>query len=116
MLRSPTVGPHIHRAFELYATGNYSLRALADEFTQGGAPSSAGKAFTYKRLSKILANPFYYGLIRVKTTNQTFIGNQEPLISKALFDRVRALNRTRIKVKTGVRHSYVLQRMIRCAK
>lgn len=112
----PKIGPHIRRTFELYATGNYSLRSLSAELTRLGIRGQHGKAITFNHLAVILSNPFYYGLMKIKRNGQTFVGNHKPLISKTLFDRVQAIKRGQIKVKTGVRHSYVLQRMIRCAK
>lgn len=110
----PTVGPQIRRIFELYATGNYSLRSLAEELARLGIRGHRGRPVTFNRLGPILSNPFYYGLMKIKRNGQTFVGNHEPLISKTLFDRVQAIKGGQIKVKTGVRHSYVLQRMIRC--
>lgn len=110
----PTVGPHVRDAFVLYATGNYSLRTLAAELTRRGITGQRGKQLTANRLSTILANPFYYGLMKIKRNGQSFVGTHEPLISKALFDRVQARKSGQIKVKTGIRHAYTLQRMIRC--
>jgi DNA invertase Pin-like site-specific DNA recombinase len=111
----PRMGPLVRMAFELYTTGEYSLDTLNAELHRRGLRNKRGGAFSRNGLSVILNHPFYYGLMRIKRTGQTFIGNHEPLISKELFDRVQALLRQRAKVTTGIKRRYLLQRMIRCS-
>jgi site-specific DNA recombinase len=110
----PTMGPLVRKTFELYATGHYSIDTLRDEVTRIGLRNKRGNILHKNSLAYVLHNPFYYGLMHIKRTNQTFVGNHEPIISKELFDRVQALLQGRTKVKTGIKRQYLFQRMIAC--
>ncbi len=79
--------PLIRKAFELYATGNYSLRALKDELSKLGLRGRKGNKLSESSLQRILTNPFYYGLMRWSGMEK--MGKHKPLISKKLFDRVQ---------------------------
>lgn len=83
----PIQGPLVREAFELYASGRFSLHDLREHMNAKGMKNSLGLPFHVSGLSKLLANPFYYGLIVVK--GQSYLGAHEPLISKALFDAAR---------------------------
>ena len=67
------------------------------------------------KLSTILNNPFYIGLIRIKRTGEMFRGVHEPLVSKALFDRVHLVlsGKQRLKV---VKHDFIFRRLLSCAQ
>jgi len=65
-------------------------------------------------LSVVLNNPFYFGLICIHKTNETFVGIHEPIIGKVLFGRVQAV----LTGKTNTRsqkHDYPYRRMLSCA-
>jgi len=110
----PQSGPLVRKAFELYATGNYSLGGLATEMQSRGLGRSAGSPLTVDALSALLRNPFYIGLMRIKATGETFEGNHKPLVSKALFDRVQAILSGRCFPRTQI-HRFRFRRLIRCA-
>jgi site-specific DNA recombinase len=84
----PVTAPLVRRAFDLYARGNWGLVALSDEMPRLGFKTKRGGKVVKNKLSTILNNPFYVGLIRIKRTGEMFRGAHEPLVSKALFDRV----------------------------
>src|SRR5579863_2232137 len=86
----PKAAPLVRQAFELYASARYNLGDLSDELFRLGLRRSDGTAYHRNRLSAVLNNPFYYGLIRLKKTGQFFTGLHKPLISKATFERVQA--------------------------
>lgn len=79
--------PLVKKMFELYATGNYSLGALAQIMFNEGLRNSSGKKFGKSRLHKSLSDPFFYGKIR--WNGEIYAGQHEPLISKELFDAVQ---------------------------
>lgn len=110
----PRMGPFVRNAFELYATGNYTLTTLQHELKRRGLRNKRGGVVTKTGLSGMLNNPFYYGLMYIKRTKQAFAGSHEPIISKRLFDRVQELLNRRTKVVTGIKRQYLFQRMIRC--
>ena len=51
----------VRKLFELYATGDYSLKELRDEVTRLGLTSRKGKVLTISNIQMILVNPFCYG-------------------------------------------------------
>ncbi len=75
------------KAFELCATGNYSLKELVEVMYQTGLRNGRGGKVLKSRLHELLKDPFYYGMNRWnKKVSQ---GLHKPLISKALFDTVQ---------------------------
>jgi len=56
----------VYKAFELYATGNYSLEELLKEVHRWGLTAKAGKPIFKSCLAKMLRNPFYYGVMIYK--------------------------------------------------
>jgi DNA invertase Pin-like site-specific DNA recombinase len=51
-------------AFELYATGHYSVKALAQRLANDGLTAKSGRPVAMSYLRRLLANPFYAGRIR----------------------------------------------------
>lgn len=84
----PAYAPQIKHAFKLYATGEYSLHSLRSEMQ---LTNCNGGPVSIKGWSTILRNPFYYGVMRLRSTGETFQGNHEPIIDQKLFDRVQAV-------------------------
>ena len=109
----PVKGLFVRRAFELYATTKFSIPTLQDELFRMGLRNHAGGKVTRAGVSVMLNNPFYIGLIRIKRTKQMFQGNQEPLISKHLFDRVHDILEGRFNTRTKV-HEFPFRRLIKC--
>lgn len=84
----PSKAPIIRKLFELYATGRYSISDLVGVAAKAGLEHPlVRKPMSLGGIYRILINPFYYGLVRWR--NETVQGKHEPLISKALFDRVQ---------------------------
>jgi site-specific DNA recombinase len=90
----PVRGPIMRWVFEQYATGEWSLRQLlaaATEkgLTSSGGPRTASKPLSLSNFNRLLRTPYYYGLIVYRGVE--YNGAHEPLISKAMFDRVQAV-------------------------
>jgi len=109
----PKSAPLVKRAFELYATGRYTLVTLLSELHRLGLHNRRGGHLSLNGLSTILNNPFYTGLIRLTRTRETFAGNHEPLVSRATFDRVQVLLAGRTPTRV-VSHDFLYRRLIRC--
>ncbi len=77
----------MREAFELYATGNYSLKALVETMYQRGLRNYDGHKILKSRMHELLTDPFYCGKIR--WNGETYSGIHEALISKNLFDEVQ---------------------------
>jgi hypothetical protein len=101
-------------AFDLYATGNYSLPRLLEELKARGLSNRQGGRLHLNGVSTMLNNPFYMGLIRIRKTGEMFDGNHEPLIAKSLFDEVQAILRGKT-VNRVTKHDFTFRRMVRCA-
>jgi site-specific DNA recombinase len=77
----------IVKIFEMYATGNYSIRQIRKEMEKLGLKGTGPK---HKPLSNgmiysVLKNPFYYGTMRIK--ENLYPHKYQPLISEALFGK-----------------------------
>jgi len=84
----PREGPLMRRAFELYATGAYSLKALARRLAADGLTAGSGRPLANSYLRRMLVNPFYAG--RLQWSELDVPGKHEPLVTNAVFEQVRA--------------------------
>ncbi|GMV90918.1 MAG: recombinase [Candidatus Hydrogenedentota bacterium] len=109
----PSTAPSVKRAFDLYATGRYTLDTLRAELHQSGLRNRHGTSISLNGISRLLNNPFYTGLIRLARTREVFEGNHEPLISRIVFDRVQAILTGRTPVRTR-RNSFLYRKLITC--
>ena len=111
----PQLGPTIGRAFELYATGQYGLRALAVRMFQDGLMSKSGHPISISEVRRVLANPFYAGRLVSKGTVAD--GRHQPLVSPDLFARVQHMLGQHSR-DTGIKGSvkgFVLRGVAICA-
>lgn len=110
----PVQGPLLRETFELYANGTYALIPLCAHMKKRGLRNAVGKPFYVSGLARILANPFYYGLLTVN--GQTYPGKHDALISKELFDRARARAAGRLTSPTREwgKSEYRYRRLLRC--
>jgi len=81
----------IKKAFELYSTGNYSLRRLRETINNLGLLGRKQKTLGIANYQYFLKNPFYYGLIRYN--NELYEGKHESIITKkprplCFFDKI----------------------------
>lgn len=113
--------PLVRQLFERYATGEYTVAALAELMRdQGLSARPTGRYKTPRPLKRdtverILGDPYYAGWIYYD--GQLYPGRHEPLISQSLFDRVQDVLDARSR--TGVRnvnHHHYLKGMLWCAR
>lgn len=104
--------PLVREMFELYSTGNYSLKALAEILFKKGLRNNAGTKLIKSRIHQLLSDPFYYGKLRWKDV--IYDGKQEPLISKKLFDMVQTKLARKTKSPAYQKHLPVFKAMIDC--
>ncbi len=94
IIQDPEHAPHIRRIFDLMLIGAYTaaeVRRIANDEWGYRTPKkrrSGGVPLGHGVFYKILANPFYAGLIRWK--GQLYPGKHEPIVSQEEFDRVQA--------------------------
>ncbi len=114
----PERAPLIRKLFETYASGEYTLADLTRRAKEWGlknnwkTPGYLSKA----HIHRILQNPFYYGVMRVKKTGKEYPHIYEPLVSRELFDACEAvrLGWNKKPFKYGGKE-YVFRGLITCA-
>jgi DNA invertase Pin-like site-specific DNA recombinase len=109
----PKQAPLVRKAFELYASGDYSLAMLTNKMYRLGLRNKNGRMVQKNSLNDILKNPFYMGLIRIKKADELFIGKHKALVSKALFSQAQDVLTGR-QVKKKVKHFFLFRRCIEC--
>ena len=102
------------KLFEVYATGEYTLDELQNEAGRWGLRSKSGKPVRRNVLARVLANPFYYGVMRFNGEHHE--GCHPPLISKALFDRAQQALALRSKPRTGKKTAFSFTGFLRCGE
>ena len=104
----------IKEAFELYATGTYSINQITEKLYSEGFRTRRGGNKVYKSvIHRILNNPVYYGVMINK--GKRYQGNFKPLISMALFNKVQfLLNGTHHTKKQ--KHNFLFNKYLTCEK
>lgn len=102
----------VRLAFELYATGDYTLADLSDELYDRGLrsrPTSLHPAgqVSINNLHLMLRDRYYIGYVTYR--GEEFQGRHEPLIDSGLFDRVQTIIKTRSMAgeRRRVHHHYL---------
>jgi site-specific DNA recombinase len=85
--------PVIREAFEIYATGFYSLHDLRQQLAEQGIVTQAGNPMPLEGIRHMLMNAFYAG--RVRWNGQDYPGKHEAIVPYALFERVQRVLKRR---------------------
>jgi site-specific DNA recombinase len=111
----PKTAPLVRELFEKAATGRHSANELTRQARVVGLRSKRGRVLAKNTIcGSILRNPVYSGVFR--WARKLHEGRYEPLISKALFDRVqKVLDGRRIGSKGSV-HEFTFAGLIRCGR
>jgi DNA invertase Pin-like site-specific DNA recombinase len=110
----PQRGQLVRKAFELYAAGGHTLESLSRLLFSLGLRTRGGGAVGVSKLSKLLNNQFYTGLIHVRPTDETYPGKHTPLISMTLFRQVQDRLAGKTKVSAWV-HDYLFRGLFECS-
>jgi site-specific DNA recombinase len=89
----PVEGPLVAEAFELYASGWFSVKRLCRQLANEGLRSRTDGPMAPSHLTRLLSNPFYLGRLRWKDLQVP--GQHLPLVSVDVFERVQAVRRQR---------------------
>lgn len=105
----------IRKIFELYATGNYSIKTIGKEITKAGLKSKIGKPLAGSMIEHILKNPFYYGEMLCK--GQILPHKYQPIISRELFEKCRSVREGwNKKPFQYAAKPYIFRGLLRCAR
>lgn len=84
--RAPIVKEMFERSGLLHQSG----RTIKDWLDSSGFTTKTRARLSLSQIYRILTNPFYYGYFEYPVGGPLYIGKHQPIITKELFDKVRA--------------------------
>ena len=115
----PVRSDFIKLAFDIFATGEYTLTTLVDLLDEAGlrtraTPKRPSRPLTRSALHRLLRDDYYIGIV---TQNGVKLpGRHEPLISEEVFARVQSvLDGHRASGDRSQKHSHYLSGSVYCA-
>ena len=102
----------VKKCFELYATGDNTLKNIKQFLADTGLDSYKGNVLSTSCVQRMLKNPFYYGTFR--SNGELYEGSYEPIISKKLFDDFQQVMNNRGKRKR--KHEFAFSGFMKCGK
>ncbi len=117
VVQDPDVVPLVAWLFEAYATGDWTLVALLAEATERGlwskgGPNTPRKVLAEGQLNRILASPYYKGIVRFNGVE--YQGKHEPVVDEATWDRVQAVLESHRQGTKARQHPHYLKGTIFC--
>ena len=111
----------VRLVFERYATGRYSYRELADWINAQGYRGRRGRPLSKESVYEWLSNGVFAGYVgpRRGPIDPAARGHHDPIIERALWDRVQAVRAKRSSRRHGTRpskHTYVLSGTAVCQR
>ncbi len=123
----PESAPAIKRIFELYATGRFSLRSLAEHLNRSGIRPSRGEGkanhnrvkaviFTGDVLKDLIGNPSYAG--KVMVDGELVEGLHPALVDPQTWQACQEVKKRNIRrtSKSWTKHTYPLTPILLCAR
>ena len=109
--------PLIKLAFELYATGEWTVNDLAEHLalhglTTRGTPKVPSKPMDKSALNGILINPYYKGLTKFR--EQYLPGKHEPLTDSETWQRVQDVLASHVCGERTRQHPHFLKSTVYC--
>lgn len=113
----PVRGPLIAWAFQAYATGNWTVTALAEELSTRGLttrPNSRtpGRPVSRSSVHQFLINPYYKGIVTYRKA--TYDGRHEPLTDAVTWARVQEILRDHAVGEKQREHPHYLKSSVYC--
>ena len=114
----PARAPLISWAFDAYATGEWTLKTMADELTLRGLTSlptakRPAKPISPTSLQKVLRNPYYTGVLVYNGARHR--GTHDPLVKPLVFEKVQDILSSRYQAGDRQRrHTHYLKGSIWC--
>ncbi len=103
----------VKKVFEMYSTGDYSLKKISKELFTLGVKSKSGRVLSPQIVLNMLARRFYIG--KMVWAGKEYRGNHKPIIPKDLFYRVQGIlhQRGRLSEKSS-KHKFLLRGLAYC--
>jgi site-specific DNA recombinase len=109
-----TRAPFVRKAFEMYATGYYTIDELTKRVNEMGLTSRRGTPLSRAQYHRLLSNPFYCGLFRF--TGEIHNGKHEALIPLSLFEQTEHVREECSNPKDARLKPYVYRGCFRCGE
>ena len=111
--------PLIRLAFTEYATGNWTVRQLADHLNTLGltippTPRRPAKSITATRLHEILRHPYYKGIVTFQGVE--YAGKHEPLVDSQTWQTVQTILASRRYGERQRIHNHFLKSTVVCGQ
>ena len=111
--------PLIRLAFTEYATGNWTVRQLADHLNTLGltippTPRRPAKPITATRLHEILRHPYYKGIVTFQGVE--YAGKHEPLVDSQTWQTVQTILASRRYGERQRIHNHFLKSTVVCGQ
>ena len=111
--------PLLRLAFTEYATGNWTVRQLADHLNTLGlnippTPRRCAKPITATRLHEILRHPYYKGIVTFQGVE--YPGKHEPLVDSQTWQTVQAILASRRYGERQRIHNHFLKSTVVCGQ
>ncbi len=106
--------PFVKKAFEMYASGNYSMEALRQQLYTEGFRTRAGNKPAKSIIENLLNEPFYYGSMKWKDILYIH-AKHEPIITKELFDKAQSVRQGHLAPAYS-KHSFQFKKMMKCGE
>lgn len=103
----------IAKMFDMYASGNYSVRQIALEMEKLGLKNKQGNPVNLSKIDDVLKDSFYYGVMNTK--DGPYPHRHEPIISHETFERVQKVRLSRSqKPFQTVAKPFIFRGLITC--
>ena len=111
--------PLVRLAFTEYATGNWTVRQLADHLNTLGlsippTPRRPAKPITATRLHEILRHPYYKGIVTFQGVE--YAGKHEPLVDSQTWQTVQTILASRRYGERQRIHNHFLKSTVVCGQ
>lgn len=127
IVEDPVAAPAIKEIFQLYATGRFSLRTLAEHLNRNGIRPARGDGkanhnrpkaiiFTGDVLKDLIGNPSYAGKVLVE--GELIEGLHTPLVDEETWRACQDVKRRNVRrtSKAWTKHTYPLTPILLCAR
>lgn len=103
----------VKEMFDLYATGDYSVKKLTEVMYEKGLRNANGNKIWKSRIHQLLSHPFYIG--KMKWNDVISDGTHDAIIDDETFSKVQSLLKSRNTPKYN-KHFYLFKQLIKCAE
>ena len=104
--------PYVKQIFELYISGNYTIKEIADKIYLAGLKSRGGNKYHKSQIYTLLNNKFYYGIMT--SHGEEYAGNHKSIITKRLFEEAQEMAHKKQHVKKN-KLDFIFRGLMVCA-